>query len=101
MKVTLSNGLVIEGDQTQVVETVKKLGFNLRGYYNSESKGLVKITDMHTSHLRNAILKYYEDWVNGLHSISNPQVLVERLITGIDDEMWIDMVKEYNTRKEI
>jgi len=86
----------------QVLETATKLGYSLpkSEYYLSETKGLVKIKEMNTTHLRNAILKEYREWVQGLSSISNPRNLVNLMMNGLDDVTWLAMVKEYATRKE-
>jgi hypothetical protein len=105
MKITLPNGLSVEGTQEQLEEILVKLGYdNLLGdekYYFSDSKGPVLITEMNTMHLRNAILKFYETWVNNLHSIANPKLLVEKLQNGIDNKTWLVMVKEYWGREEV
>ncbi len=104
LKVTLPNGIVIEGSQDQIKDTLKKLGIEGFGdgtYYYSSSRGIVKITDMHTTHLRNAILRYYQDWVNNLHKITNPRELVNKLIDGIEDKTWIAMIREYSKREEV
>jgi hypothetical protein len=104
MKITLPNGLVIDGDQEQIADVLKKLGFDgVLGngvYYFSETKGPVLITGMHTMHLRNAILKFYQKWVDSLHEIKNPALLIKKMLEGIEDVTWLAMVKEYSTRKE-
>lgn len=54
-KITLPNGTQVEVSQ----ETYNKIleENNPKMYYNSSSKGLIKISDMADEHLRNAMLK--------------------------------------------
>lgn len=104
MKVTLPNGLVVEGTDIQVLETLAKLGYDsILGteYYHSSSKGLIKISEMETTHLRNAILKIYAQWVSDLHSITDPKELCNKMMEGITDKTWLALVKEYSTRSNV
>lgn len=101
MKVTLSNGMVLEGSSEQVAEVMEKMG--LSGdelFYRSGSKGLMLISEMQSLHLRNAILKMYTEWVDGLHRIAEPKEVVQRIVDGITDKTWIAMVKELSGRSE-
>jgi hypothetical protein len=102
MRVILPNGLSLEGDMDEIVKTSNKLGFGnpFEGVYFSSSRGPVRIKDMNTTHLRNAILKQYEAWVVSLHAIRNPRVLVNEMTQGITDKTWLTMVAEYVTREE-
>lgn len=103
MKITLANGLTIEGTQEQITETLKTLGFSGLGtstLYFSESRGAIQITEMNSIHLRNAILKYYGEWVKSLHDIKEPKEVVKKIIEGVDDVTWLAMVKELSKRKE-
>lgn len=102
MKITLPNGVTLDGTADQILDVAEKLGFKdvLKGYYLSASKGWLEISKMNTTHLRNAIIKQYEEWVDDLHIITDPKVMVRMLMNGIEDETWLDMVKEYSTRKE-
>jgi len=101
--VTLENGMVLRGTPEQVMEVVKGLGFktpvDLRKYYNSESKGWIKISDMETTHLKNAILKMYRAWVLELAKIEEPAVLVKAITDGIADMTWGAMLIEYSRRR--
>lgn len=106
MKITLPNGLVLEGTPEQVQSTAKTLGFSLPGvsglgdgtYYNSSSKGYVKITEMQTTHLRNALLKYYKEWIDGLYTKTDQEVY-QAIRTGITDRTWVNMFLEYGKRR--
>lgn len=104
-RVTLPNGMVIEGTPDQLIDMVKKLGMedviDLRsGYYKSSTQGWVKISEMNTMHLRNAILKQYKEWVDDMHKIKNPRELVKMITDGISDKTWLAMLVEYSKRRE-
>ena len=104
MKVRLSNGMEVEGTFEQIRKVAETFGirnpFPADKYYESETKGLLLISDMETTHLRNAILKQYTTWVDSLHSITNPQVLVRTVINGITDFNFVSMLTEYSKRSE-
>lgn len=104
MKVTLPNGLTVEGTLEQVNAVVTSLGYKATvdtDYYYSKSRNeYLLIKDMNTTHLRNAILRFYEDWVKELHNIKNPQRVVRSIRDGINDPTWLAMVREYYTREE-
>jgi len=100
MKVILDNGVTIEGTEERVKDTLTKMGFDGDGrYYFSNTKGLILISGMESTHLRNAILKFYKQWIDGLYNIKNPKEVVNKIVNGIDNSMWIAMVKELSERK--
>jgi len=99
MKVTLKDGLVLEGSQEQVMETMEKLGLKGDGvFYNSGTMGLLVIKEMQSLHLRNAILKMYTEWVDSLHKIAEPKEVVTKILNGMDDPTFVAMLKELNSR---
>ena len=105
MKVTLSNGMVVEGSLAQIGELCSKLGVtpgmdSTKWYYSESKKQWLKITEMQTVHLRNTILKIYQKWVDKLHEVYNPQALVICLMDGPEDKQWQAMVRELNSRPE-
>lgn len=58
MRVTLRNGLILEGTPEQVAQTARKLGESVGNdgiWYLSHSRGLIRIADMNEEHLRNAL----------------------------------------------
>lgn len=100
MKITLPNGVTIEGTPEQVSDVGKKMGFDLQGderYYWSISKGPILITEMETTHLKNAVLKIYREWVAGLSSLE-PAQIYRKIANGIDDKIWLAMVRELRSR---
>ena len=100
MKITLGNGLTIEGSQREVVDAMQKLGYGSQNerFYNSESKGLILISDMETSHLRNAVLKLNREWAESLSEIDDPQDVVEALEMGNQDKTFQAMLEELDDR---
>lgn len=101
MRVTLSDGMVLEGTQEQIVDVMKRMGLSGDGmFYRSESKGLMVIKEMQSIHLRNAILKMYSEWVDSLHKIAEPKAVVKSILDGPNDPTWLAMVKELNSREE-
>lgn len=103
-KISLPNGMTIEGTPEQISTTLSALGYAQlvpENYYFSESKQeYLKIEEMNTGHLKNAILKIAREWVEHLHEINNPQTLIHMLKNGIKDENAQAMLKEYSTREE-
>ena len=103
MKTVLPNGLSMEGTPEQIKDVLASLGFKGIGdgtYYYSESKGPVLIKDMNSVHLRNALLKFYKEWVDELHKEINPKVVVKFIIDGINDPTWVAMLQELYKRDE-
>lgn len=101
MKVTLSNGVTVDGEPEDVRKMIEGIGLNPLGTtteYYSGSKGTLKIATMNTMHLRNAILKHYEDWVNGLHTIADPKEFIQALTNGPQNPTWLAMVTEMAKR---
>jgi hypothetical protein len=95
VKYTFEDGLEITGTIDQLQTITKSLGRKLdaskfinrpKGYYVSESTGLIKITEMNEFHLRRALLKrakdYYAEVFNAEDSI--PKFLEKFTSIGID-----------------
>ena len=89
---TLPNGVTLEGTIEQIRTIAKTLGYtvNFQGYYESSTRGLVKIADMETSHIRNAMSKLYREWVAELTALSNTDLL-NKLASGPDTEVFIQL----------
>lgn len=100
MKITLANGMILEGTDEQVVSVMEKMGVSGDGiFYRSDSKGLVLIKEMQSLHLRNAILKIYKEWIDSLYVLPEPKDVVNKILEGITDKTWIAMVEELNKRE--
>jgi hypothetical protein len=80
------------------LETVESGGY-IQGYYNSASKGLVRIVDMHDHHVVNAALKLYREWVNGIKMPTLSQFL-ELVTAGPSDPTFMALCKEAKKRAE-
>jgi len=101
MKVTLPDGMIIEGSVDQIRKTLEKLGLSGDGlFYNSGSRGLVLIKEMQSLHLRNAILKMYNQWVDSLHRIVEPKEVVDEILDGNTDPTFVAMLQELASREE-
>lgn len=69
--VVLSDGTRITGNYAHIQQLLSNhygisLAFNTNEWYLSDSKGWVKISDMATPHIKNAIVKRYAEWVENL-----------------------------------
>lgn len=101
MKVTLKNGMVLEGTADQVTEAAKKLGEDVSSlYYKSSNGETYLISEMASPYLRNAILKQYRDWVNSLqgHKMSNSDFL-RTIGEGPKNGEILSLMKELIKRK--
>lgn len=102
MKITLTNGLVVEGTLEQVQQVAKTFGevvpFHGDGiHYNSSTHGLLRIRDMDTRHVRNATLKLYREWVNNLSTLTDRD-LVLALRNGPTDKTLVGLIVELQRR---
>ncbi len=99
MKITLPNGMTLEGTTAQVQDTIKALNISMEDgvHYLSESKGYVRIDEMNTEHIRNALLKLYRAWAERLDHCSGIN-LVTVLRNGPNDVTIVGLFKEYTKR---
>jgi len=99
MKVTTSSGMTIEGTEREVTDAMKRLGISVEEHmYKSSTRGWLVISEMESTHLRNAMLKIYSEWVNSLHAIKSPKNVVEAVIEGCTDKTFQAMVLELHKR---
>ena len=96
MKYMLPNGVAIEGTPEQVSMVAKQLGHtvNFRGFYMSETHGLLDIVTMNTQHIQNALLKIYRAWVTNLNSIKDNKELLHALRDGPNSVEFTDLLIE-------
>lgn len=101
MKVTLNNGMIVEGTLDQIQQVARTFGQTVPvddGYhYNSSSKGLIRIADMETTHLRNALLKRYVTFVTNLKLLGNDRIATE--ISNPSDKTLVGLMAEFSRRK--
>lgn len=96
----LPNGVAIEGTPEKVSQVAKQLGYtvNFRGFYMSETHGLVEISKMDTRHIQNALLKIYRAWVQDLSSLKDNRELLHALRDGPSSAEFIDLLVELTKR---
>lgn len=100
MQVQLTNGLILTGTLAQVVDAARKLGVQLGEdgtYYNSTSRGLIRIVDMDNNHLQNTLRKRYREWAESLRTLSGVNLL-NALNSGPSDATTKAMAVELATR---
>lgn len=101
MRVTLANGLVLEGTVDQVVASAKALGFPVGEdgtFYMSSTRGLIRIKDMESQHIRNAISKRARIYADGLRTLDTTQ-FVKAVTTRLNDATTVGLINEYVNRR--
>lgn len=97
MKIQLKNGMIVEGTLEQIKQVAATFGQTVEGLYYSETHGWLSIRDMHTNHIRNALLKQYRAWFSTLSSL-NDRELLEALRSGPTEAVFIELLKEFVSR---
>ena len=108
---TFSNGVEMKGSFEQIQKAAeafkekidfKKLDLSAapRGYYPSETKGLVKISEMNDYHIRRALLNRAKYYFTGIYDSedTNKQFL-EKFTALVDDGIVYDLYSELIKRK--
>ncbi len=92
--VTLTNGVTIKGEPKKVAETLIEMGQGINDgvHYLSESKGLVKIADMHPMHIKNAICKSYRDWADQLNKVEDNVAFLRCMHDGPNDKTMLALI---------
>ena len=97
-KVTLPNGVTVEGTAAQITEIAKTLGYPSTMFYSSSTQGLVAITGMAKPHLKNAVIKLYREWVEAL-SKTDDVTFLKRMEQGpADNAVLVAMLEEFGKR---
>ena len=110
IKYTFENGLEINGTIDQIEKVANsmklkvnysKIGIRPNGYFKSVSKGMVKIEEMNTYHLRRALLKTAKDFYTGMYNPkhSNKEFL-QAFISMPTNEVVIELYSELEKRKK-
>lgn len=99
-KITLPNGVVVEDISDEALKSVLS-GMEDGIHYQSNSRGRIKIKDMATPHLKNAILKALRGSLESAKNLDT-QGLVKYLRKGVGGEnlTLISLVKELGTRQD-
>jgi hypothetical protein len=84
MTVKLPNGLVISGPAKYVQDTLNAVGIFVEDgiHYNSAHLGKIKIKDMTTKHIKNAVRKIYKAWAESLDTTLSTKEYCELLRKG-------------------
>lgn len=110
MKYQFKNGAKVEGTLDQILTIAKTLsetvdlkkieGGTPKGYYPSETKGIIKISEMHATHIKNALLKESKSYyVNlGKEKINDKEFLNKYIALG-DQPLVVELVSELIKRK--
>lgn len=99
-KITLPSGVVVEGVSEETLKNILS-GLEDGVHYKSSTRGRIKIAEMTTPHLRNALLKALRDSLENAKTLPTIE-LINYLKTGIgtDSITTIAMVKELTGRKD-
>lgn len=107
MKLTLPGNLVVEGTEEQVRSLAQALGFahlvpaeNDGLHYRSSTHGLMKIKDMNTRHIINAIRKLYRAEADNLPVDRVALVQVLRNGVGSKNVTLLALVNELQLRRD-
>lgn len=104
MKATMPDGTILEGTPEEVEEYLKAVsGKSPTEYYNSKTKGWIKISEMNSSHIRNAFLKLYREWLDSAPSWRmaikpDPKTFVRYIANGFANITALAMLKELKSR---
>ena len=101
MKITLPNGITLDGNELEVSTAAEKLGYghlvpkhDPKFWHYSESKNRwVKISEMDLPWLRNSVVKFMRDWLEDVTNAENPRKFVE-LIINHDEPHLAALLKE-------
>jgi hypothetical protein len=103
---TFEDGTKFSGTFEQLEKVAKALGLSItgigkapKGYYMSESKGLVKISDMNEYHIRRALIKRSKDY---FAEIFNKEDSIAKFLTKYtsltEDQCIVDLYNELRKR---
>jgi hypothetical protein len=76
VKLSLPNGITVEGPAAEVAAIARSYGVGVNDgiHYNSSSRGLIRISEMDTKHIKNALRKMYQAWAASLDTnLSTPE----------------------------
>ena len=104
-----NNGLEVKGTIKQIEKIAstmklkvdyKSIGIRPKGYYQSASKGLVKISTMNDHHIRRALLKRAKEYYAEIYDQDDSILtFLERFTSLVEDSLIIDLFTELSNRK--
>lgn len=104
MKVTLPNGITLEGTIDQINAVRKTFGyaelFVADGvHYKSQSKGIIRIADMNDMHIKNAIRKIWASAISNIDTNLSNKEFLATLNKPATDLTLIGLVAELMSRR--
>jgi hypothetical protein len=105
---TFDNGVKVTGTFEQLESIARAMGLKLvgvkapamKGYYPSESKGLVKISSMNDYHIRRALLKRSKDYFTEIFDKDDSNnTFLKKFTDLVDDQIVSDLFIELSKRK--
>lgn len=109
---TFSSGVEIKGTPDQIIKVAEKLGekldfkklptgFTPRNYYMSETRGLVKITDMSDYHIRRALLKRAKEYLSAVYDANDAnEKFLFKFRMLVEDHIVVDLYTELAKRNK-
>lgn len=102
--VTTDAGVKIVGPADAVRQLVGTVAFdravNNDEWYHSSSKGFIRVNKMASQHIKNAIIKIYNEWLNSLRMAERPSEFIVLLNDGPQKEKVISgLARELERRK--
>ena len=93
---TFSDGTKFEGTYEKLEKVASALGEKIitsgktpRGFYQSETKGLVKISSMNDHHIRRALLKRSKDYFAEVYGKDDSNKVFLRKYTGLTSDQTV------------
>jgi len=107
IKHTFQDGTEVTATFEQLQIIAKTLGLKLtgvtsvpRGYYPSETKGIVKISTMNEYHIRRALIKRSKDYFTEIFDKDDTNAVFMKKYTGLTEDSIIqDLANELYSRK--
>jgi hypothetical protein len=101
--VTTETGVKIVGPADAVRQLVGTVAFdgavNHDEWYHSSSKGFIRIKSMASQHIKNAMLKIYDNWMTSLRMAKTPGEFTKLLESGPKDaDTILGLAKELGRR---
>lgn len=94
------NGRMVSGTASQIAEILAEMESKTEGgtYFSDSKNEELYIVDMDTNHIRNAVLKYLRNWVDGLRNTADCELFVEEIECGLVNETFDNLLAELKTR---
>jgi hypothetical protein len=103
---TFADGTKFTGTFEQIEKVAYALGMKItglsrvpKGYYMSESQGLVKVSDMHDHHIRRALVKRSKDYLTEIYSKDDTNdEFLQKYLDLTNDKSVVELFTELQKR---